>query len=149
MIPGPESPTEGGLPGTPVVPDDTNAPSPTLPVEAPAAGVDTSTPTEGSSGGPAAIPIDIAGEARPLDPLADDDVGLFAEPDLAPVSFSGGDFSLAMEWIVPSFLLTVPGFLMIGIGLAQVSGGLAWLPVARRMLRGDGRRRVVGSERYR
>ncbi len=46
-----------------------------------------------------------------------------------------------MEWAVPTFLLTVPGFLVIGIGLAQVFGGFVWLPLARRLLSGDGRRR--------
>ena len=45
-----------------------------------------------------------------------------------------------IEWIVPSVLVTLPGFLLIIVALAQVFGGFVWLPVARRWLRGDGRR---------
>jgi hypothetical protein len=60
-------------------------------------------------------------------------------PDLAPVSFATGDLSIGIEWIVPTFLLTVPGFLLIGIGLAQAFGGFVWLPLVRRLLSGDGR----------
>ena len=45
-----------------------------------------------------------------------------------------------MEWAVPTFLLTVPGLLMIVLSLAQVVGGLVWLPLVRRLMSGDGRR---------
>jgi hypothetical protein len=41
---------------------------------------------------------------------------------------------------VPSLLVTLPGFLLIIAGLAQIFGGFVWLPIARRWLRGDGRR---------
>ena len=59
----------------------------------------------------------------------------------APISVgSFGDVGFGIEWIVPSFLVTLPGFLLIIVGLAQVFGGFVWLPVARRWLRGDGRR---------
>jgi hypothetical protein len=51
---------------------------------------------------------------------------------------------LSMEWAVPTFLITVPGILMIAIALAQVVGGVAWLPLVRRLLGGDGRRRGRG-----
>jgi hypothetical protein len=47
-----------------------------------------------------------------------------------------------IEWAVPTFLVTVPGFLLIAFALAQAAGGLAWLPVIRRFLSGDGRRRT-------
>jgi hypothetical protein len=51
-----------------------------------------------------------------------------------------GDAGIGIEWIVPSVAVTLPGFLLIIFGLAQVFGGFMWLPVARRWLRGDGRR---------
>jgi hypothetical protein len=75
---------------------------------------------------------------------------LFQEPDLAPVSFTTAGLSLGIEWVVPTILITVPGFLVIGIGLAQVFGGFAWLPLVRRLLAGDGRRATKsGSDRDR
>ena len=40
---------------------------------------------------------------------------------------------------MPSVLITLPGFLLIIIGIAQLFGGFLWLPLARRWLRGDGR----------
>ena len=55
---------------------------------------------------------------------------------------SFGDLGVGIEWVVPSVLITVPGFLLIVIGLAQLFGGFVWLPLARRWLRGDGRRAV-------
>jgi hypothetical protein len=83
-----------------------------------------------------------------------------AGPDLAPTilapqrSVDGsltlaslGDLGVGIEWIVPSVLVTVPGFLLIVIGLVQLLGGFVWLPLARRWLRGDGRRPVpVGPD---
>jgi hypothetical protein len=48
--------------------------------------------------------------------------------------------AVSMEWLVPTFLLTVPGFLIIAMSLAQVLGGFAWIPLVRRLLSGDGRR---------
>jgi UPF0716 family protein affecting phage T7 exclusion len=50
-----------------------------------------------------------------------------------------GTVGLGIEWVVPTVLLTVPGFLLLVIGLAQIFGGLVWLPLVRRWLRGDGR----------
>jgi UPF0716 family protein affecting phage T7 exclusion len=60
---------------------------------------------------------------------------------------SFGDVGLGIEWVVPSVLVTVPGFLLIVIGLAQLFGGFVWLPIARRWLRGDGRRSTAATSR--
>ena len=61
--------------------------------------------------------------------------------DEGPFTFSSfGDVGGGIEWVVPSVLVTVPGFLLIAVGLAQLFGGFLWLPLARRWLRGDGRR---------
>jgi hypothetical protein len=81
-----------------------------------------------------------------------------AGPDLAPTIVtpqrttdgslqlpSFGALGGGIEWIVPSVLVTVPGFLLIAIALAQVFGGFVWLPLARRWLRGDGRRPAIAD----
>ena len=57
--------------------------------------------------------------------------------DTGPVSF--GTF----EWAVPALVLTVPGILIVIAVLVQTMIGLAWLPVARRWLGGDRRRRTA------
>jgi Bacterial Ig domain len=63
------------------------------------------------------------------------------EPHAGPVSFGTfANVGMGIEWIVPSVLVTVPGFLLIAIGLTQLFGGFVWLPLARRWFRGDGRR---------
>ena len=60
--------------------------------------------------------------------------------NVGPIAFgSFGTVGLGVEWVVPTVLLTVPGFLLLVIGLAQLFGGLVWLPFVRRWLRGDGR----------
>ena len=64
--------------------------------------------------------------------------------DDGPFSFTSfGDVGGGIEWVVPSVLVTVPGFLLIAVGLAQLFGGFLWLPLARRWLRGDGRRTTL------
>jgi hypothetical protein len=75
-------------------------------------------------------------------------VPLVPQPEAAPISLGGfGDAGLGIEWVVPTVLVTVPGFLLIVIGLAQLFGGFLWLPLARRWLRGDGRRAPVRAGR--
>jgi hypothetical protein len=51
-------------------------------------------------------------------------------------------------WAVPALALTVPGLLVVLVVVAQIVGGIAWLPVARRrigsfglLVRRDTRRR--------
>jgi len=46
-----------------------------------------------------------------------------------------------IDWAVPSIVLGVPGLLVVIAVLAQMSGALLWLPVARRWLGGFGFRR--------
>jgi hypothetical protein len=54
-------------------------------------------------------------------------------------SLAFGDF----EWAIPVLVLTVPGILLLLAVLAQALMGILWLPVTRRWLGGDRRRRHV------
>ena len=56
-------------------------------------------------------------------------------------SISGALTFGGFEWAVPALVLTVPGILLVIAVLAQAMIGLAWLPVVRRWLGGDERRR--------
>jgi hypothetical protein len=83
-----------------------------------------------AGGGPTAPGLDLAPTILGEGPAND-----------GPFEFTPfGDLGIGIEWIVPSVLVTVPGFLLIIIGVAQLFGGFVWLPLARRWLRGDGRR---------
>jgi VCBS repeat-containing protein len=153
-------PTLPGLPTT--TPGTTAAPAATAgPTSTPAP---TPTPTAGASATPSSAP----GETRPpgsgpaAGPVATDGAGgstpgglalvptiAVPAPGTGSISFgSFGDAGFGIEWVVPSILVTVPGVLLIAIGLAQVAGGFVWLPVARRGLRGDGRRSAARSRRF-
>ncbi|HET9084696.1 MAG TPA: hypothetical protein VFN41_09870, partial [Candidatus Limnocylindrales bacterium] len=58
------------------------------------------------------------------------------------LDFDTSDLTFAgFEWAVPALVLTVPGILLVIAVLAQAVIGLAWLPVARRWLGDDERRR--------
>jgi hypothetical protein len=50
-------------------------------------------------------------------------------------------FAALIDWAVPALVLSVPGLLLLIVILAQMLGGLFWLPVARRWLGGFGLRR--------
>jgi hypothetical protein len=89
----------------------------------------------------AGVPLPLPGDVEPPNDPSGGAPPLYGEPDLAPVSYTMAGFALGVEWVVPTFLITVPGFLLIGIGLAQAVGGFAWLPLVRRLMSGDGRRR--------
>ena len=60
--------------------------------------------------------------------------------DLGDVHIGG--MGLAVEWLVPTLVVTVPGLLVIFAILAQGAGALFWLPYVRRTLGGDRRRPV-------
>ena len=125
QTPGPST-APGSTSGPSAAPDPTPATS-TQP------GVIAVTGGRGPSGGP---------DVPPTLPLL--------EPLAGTVSLGAfGDFGLGIEWIVPTAIFTVPGFLLILIGLAQVFGGFVWLPLARRSLRGDGRRADARANRIR
>jgi Bacterial Ig domain len=51
-----------------------------------------------------------------------------------------GGMGLAVEWLVPTLLVTAPGLLVIFAILAQGAGAMLWLPYVRRTLGGDRRR---------
>ena len=49
--------------------------------------------------------------------------------DDGPFSFTSfGDVGSGIEWVVPSVLVTVPGFVLIAVGLAQLFGGSCGSP---------------------
>ena len=71
-------------------------------------------------------------------------------PFLVPSAAAGVELdglSLALsgfDWAVPVLVLSVPGLLIVIAVLAQALIGLAWVPVTRRWLGGDRRRRRPG-----
>ncbi|MEA2653803.1 MAG: hypothetical protein QOI37_1030, partial [Chloroflexota bacterium] len=116
--------------------------------------------------GPAATPTSSPGASGPLDPSPSSTVGPVVggvvgggdppvtpggpgvlpggsfsyEPGVGPIAFGTfGEFGPSIEWMVPTLAFTLPGFLLILIALAQGFGGIVWLPLVRRWLRGDGR----------
>lgn len=101
----------------------------------------TSSPTS-SQGATAQLPS--AADPPPPDGSAGAAPPLFQDPDIAAVSFTTGNLAMGIEWVVPTFLITVPGFLLVVIGLAQTVGGFTWMPLVRRHLGGDGRRSTKG-----
>ena len=88
-----------------------------------------------------------SGDGR--DPLAGFTVGrseldtIDGVGDLGVVGIGG-----LVVWAVPALVLSVPGLLLVLAVLAQVMGGLLWLPMARRWLGGFGirqNRRVLNA----
>lgn len=77
-------------------------------------------------------------------PGGDDGSGppIFNDPILATTAFGALG---AFGWAVPGLVISVPGVLILLVVAAQVAGGLAWLPIARRRIGtfglGIGRRR--------
>jgi hypothetical protein len=45
-----------------------------------------------------------------------------------------GSFGAGLEFLVPSFAVSVPGLLILLAVGVQLAGGAAWLPVVRRRL---------------
>lgn len=128
-------------------------PVPTAPVRSSEAPGPTSTPPATASPSPAssaagagAGPTD-TGSGQGDDPTrsapvpADVDPLTIVEPDgvtLADDPSLGRD--PAIEWIVPTVTVTIPGLVIIVVTLlSQWLGGMAWLPLVRRTFAGDGR----------
>ena len=93
------------------------------------------TPGQGPSDGPPSDPGGSAAAEPPFTMPAVDD-GSSLDLDLGALTFDG------FEWAVPALVLTVPGILLVIAVLAQALIGLAWLPVVRRWLGSDERRRA-------
>jgi Bacterial Ig domain len=155
----PGLPTPTPIPTLPPVPGTTPTPTPTPtpPAGSPAVG-STPTPTPGADS-----PTDPSSEPDPSASSGTGALGAGSSSDgsgpppapglsLVPAALAGetsnvgpiafgsfGTIGLGIDWVVPTVLLTVPGILLLVIGLAQVFGGLVWLPLIRRWLRGDGR----------
>jgi hypothetical protein len=89
-------------------------------------------PRGGSGSGPGPLPSSAA-PAEPPFVVSPNVVEL--DVDTIANTFDG------FEWAVPALVLTVPGLLIVIAVLAQSLIGLAWLPVARRWLGNDRRRR--------
>lgn len=148
------SPTASPRPGTTAAPTDrptgsspsevpsggaSPLPSPSPSGSAPPGGAvvpprDPGEPGDPSGGGAGRPDQDPTTDATPAGPFrvagsSDSEVGI----DIGAVAFGGFD------WAVPSLVLTVPGLLLMIAILAQGMIGLAWLPVVRRRLGGDGR----------
>lgn len=111
-------------PGPTVEPTPTATPSPSPTDRGGAVPGPTAGPPDGSgSGGGDTFTVELGGGSR---------------IDGAVAAMLGG-LSGLFAWAVPALVLTVPGLLLIVAVAAQAVGGLAWLPIARRSLRGDGR----------
>lgn len=133
------TPTPG--PGAMVDPDSSAAPS--APLGAGGQGTTGGGSSGGGSGG--------QGPAPSGEPVG----GPIAAPGLDVVAPSGGivtvdgfaAFDSTIEWLVPTAVFTVPGLIIILAVLAgQWLSGLLWLPLVRRSLAGDGRRRRLSPD---
>jgi Bacterial Ig domain len=137
IVPG-SSPTPTPTPGSgqPSAEPSVAAPGPVDPGSpAPSAALGGGGTTAGGAAGDGS-----AGDPGPLDrPLTVPGLGRDEPLSVGGLSVAAGAF----EWLVPGFVLTVPGLLLILIVLAQLVGGSLFLPLARRSLRG------VGVERRR
>jgi Bacterial Ig domain len=125
-------PTDGSAPATSPSPGPSGSPG----AGGPAGPVGSS----GGGGSPSGAPPNGASPvAPPIDafvvPVAEGGSDVELDPGFA--SFGG------FEWAVPALVLTVPGILIVIAVLVQALIGLAWLPLVRRSLDGDRRRRAA------
>ncbi|MFL5779441.1 MAG: Ig-like domain-containing protein [Chloroflexota bacterium] len=141
-VPAPTLPvgTSTPTPNVDPTPSPSRSPSPSGPT--PAGSSPTSSPGAASSaaGGPSpSAPVGAAPIVAGVPP-SDAPALIVPLPDPGPVEIRSGVLGPGVDWVVPTVVLTVPGLLLIVIALTQLAGGLIWLPVVRRWLRGDGRR---------
>jgi hypothetical protein len=152
-------PSVGPLPSIVTVPTDAPSSRPAVtpaPTRTPAA-TPAPTPSPGAATGPAGpIAPSAGGDSGSTGGVARDPSGIRVpsartEPPrfIVPSSTAAGaneiDTSLSLgggfEWAIPTLVLTVPGILLLLAVIAQGLTGILWLPVTRRWLEGDRRRR--------
>ena len=132
-------------PSRPRHPPRTRAPAPTIrarrdrwadPPRAPAAGLTADRGARTANPGKARSPIRDTPTGQRLG------LGRPATSDMsnASIAFDAGVAAAfdGFSWQVPALVLSVPGLLVVVAVFLQVVGGLAWLPVIRRRLGGDG-----------
>ena len=155
----PPLPTIGPLPSVlpqptptrPPTPKPSRSPSPPPTASPSATATAPSTDATGGTIGPGG-PISSARPSPNTSPAASSAPSAAAQPpftlpsvdDGGKLEFDTGTVTFqSFEWAVPALVLTVPGILIVIAVLAQALIGLAWLPIARRWLGGDRRRRRV------
>ena len=152
------SPSIPPLPQPTLVPTPTPTPSPrgsASPGEGPLASTGPpDAPSERPSGGPSGAPVPGAAGGVPP-PGGDSGVGdggsapeqpfVVGGPDHASIDGLDGvdiaGFGGAIDWAVPSLVLSVPGLLLVLAVAAQAVGGVVWIPLVRRWLGAFGVRR--------
>lgn len=124
--------TPGATPAPTRSPDASPAPAGPI-VTAPRSGSDPSSGGSGGSGSSGSAPPSARPVSAPFVVPSRTDIG---DLDIDS-ALTLGDF----EWAIPALVLTVPGMLLLLAVLAQGSMGILWLPVTRRWLGSDRRRR--------
>jgi Bacterial Ig domain len=163
LPPLPPLPSIGPLPSLLPQPSPTQSPRPTSSPTTRPSTTPSATPTAASSArvsGSPGGPTGPGGRITSPTPRASEGSTTAPAPSTAteppftlPSVDDGGQLELdtgrltfdSFEWAVPALVLTVPGILIVIAVLVQTLIGLAWLPVARRWLEGDRRRRRVPS----
>ena len=134
LLPAP-TPTPTPVPGS----SDPGSPRPSArPSAAPVGGGSSSTDSGSGGGGTVRDPAPGGGRAVKQGTFT---IGRDETVDVAGLGDGVVTWSAVIDWAVPAATLTVPGLLLILAVLAQMLGGLVWLPVARRWLGGFGLRR--------
>jgi hypothetical protein len=131
LLPAPTpTPTPGsgsGDPGSPRPSEEASA----RPSAALVGGGSSSTGSGGEGGGTDRDPSPGGGRAVKQGTFT---IGRDETVDVDGLGDVGVTWSAVIDWAVPAVTLTVPGLLLMLAVLAQMLGGLVWLPVARRWL---------------
>jgi len=142
-------PSESPMP--PSTPSATPAPVPGSAGQPPTSGGSTGdgSPTAVTGNGGAGAPGNGAvAQGGPIDGSQVQVAGQAADPGAQPPEIHGMNTAITTafmqlglaSWSVPAAVVGVPGLLVLLVVGLQMIGGAAWLPVAWRGLRGDGRR---------
>ncbi len=153
--PGPSGASPPAPTPTPSVrlrPSSTPGPAGGSPAATPAVGSELPSPGRGSTGTTGSSGGSPGGGGSPNAPSARDPGGLQVDGPpsgagaLDPIDVVGAlGLGSLLDWAVPALVLTVPGLLLVLAVLAQMLGGLVWLPLVRRWLGGLGLRRRRGA----